>query len=580
VPAVEGASKHRAQPVVQSQTSSSSSASSDSYTVRTERKGGGRRRRRKRGESEGKVAAAALADVDSGYVNGEESSSEQNSDKEDEEDMMEDEVNDSGMEVEQEITELLIHQMNNPESVDVQFGEVAEILEQLKKNAQAEGEKQEEDTSLETEENILEEVTESQVVDKSESKECEEVVESDPKESEEIIGSLHIERKGEASTKNKKSSKKKDKKNKKKAKKDTSLVTRITEDANKTDSGLLVSDKTVPTKSIVEAEVIETNTAVTVEIHCKTDPSEPTGEAEEVTEDKAAQADAWTEVNASRKKKSHHVTFSQTVNEVESEAISSLEKETHKEVKTTRKKAIKEKEPKNVISEEATKIENHKEIQKESLTTTSTPLKEIKDLFFQDKPVEIVELVKPESMQKTPKKRTKPKTKSKRAFLSDANKANMAQTTSLRSNTLQPRREASEPAPLPFLVFQPFSSFLQEGDAGPGRVEADWQRMVAPPIGLCVPSASPRPTCPLEEQLVASRLIPRRESLEVGPTPRPVVMVREYPLPGHQLRQPAKGAIRVPGPRLQYSQGCRSGPLGVTRKVVPPLSLTQRLTVF
>lgn len=45
------------------------------------------------------MAAAALADVDSGYVNGEESSSEQNSDKEDEEDMMDDEVNDSGMEV-------------------------------------------------------------------------------------------------------------------------------------------------------------------------------------------------------------------------------------------------------------------------------------------------------------------------------------------------------------------------------------------------------------------------------------------------------------------------------------------------
>ena len=47
------------------------------------------------------MATAALADVDSGYINGEESSSEQNSDREDEEGMVEDEVIDSGMEVKQ-----------------------------------------------------------------------------------------------------------------------------------------------------------------------------------------------------------------------------------------------------------------------------------------------------------------------------------------------------------------------------------------------------------------------------------------------------------------------------------------------
>merc|ERR1712212_303375 len=79
----------RSQPVVQSQTSSSSSASSDSYAVRSERKGGGRSRRRKRGESEGKLEKvpmeAALGDVDSGYLNGEESSSEQGSEREGEE---------------------------------------------------------------------------------------------------------------------------------------------------------------------------------------------------------------------------------------------------------------------------------------------------------------------------------------------------------------------------------------------------------------------------------------------------------------------------------------------------------------
>ena len=123
VPGVPAA-RARSQPVlVQSQTSSSSSASSDSYAVRSERKGGGRRRRRKRGESEGKLEKvpmvrrhfvialfmkletfpfqeAALGDVDSGYLNGEESSSEQGSEREGEEDGQA-EITDSGMEVTQ-----------------------------------------------------------------------------------------------------------------------------------------------------------------------------------------------------------------------------------------------------------------------------------------------------------------------------------------------------------------------------------------------------------------------------------------------------------------------------------------------
>merc|ERR1712037_960860 len=74
---------------------------------------------------------AALGDVDSGYLNGEESSSEQGSEREGEEEGQA-EITDSGMEVEQEITELMIDQVTNPTPVDVQFGEVAEILEQLR----------------------------------------------------------------------------------------------------------------------------------------------------------------------------------------------------------------------------------------------------------------------------------------------------------------------------------------------------------------------------------------------------------------------------------------------------------------
>merc|ERR1711990_681095 len=73
---------------------------------------------------------AALGDVDSGYVNGEESSSEPGSEREGVDNHSE--IIDSGMEVEQDITELMIDQVTNPTLVDVQFGEVAEILEQLR----------------------------------------------------------------------------------------------------------------------------------------------------------------------------------------------------------------------------------------------------------------------------------------------------------------------------------------------------------------------------------------------------------------------------------------------------------------
>merc|ERR1712210_197711 len=59
------------------------------------------------------------------------SSSEQGSEREGEEEGQA-EITDSGMEVEHGITELLIDQVTNPTPVDVQFGEVAEILEQLR----------------------------------------------------------------------------------------------------------------------------------------------------------------------------------------------------------------------------------------------------------------------------------------------------------------------------------------------------------------------------------------------------------------------------------------------------------------
>ena len=52
------------------------------------------------------------------------------------------------------------------------------------------------------------------------------------------------------------------------------------------------------------------------------------------------------------------------------------------------------------------------------------------------------------------------------------------------------------------------------------------------------------------------RAIPRRERVEVGPVPRPVVMIREQGRMGGVLgKRSNSGAQHVPGPRLQYSAG-------------------------
>merc|ERR1719322_1094447 len=536
----------RSQPVcVQSQTSSSSSASSDSYILRTERKGGGRRRRRKRGESEKVPMEAALGDVDSGYVNGEESSSEPGSEREGVDGHSE--IIDSGLEVEQDITELMIDQVTNPTLVDVQFGEVAEILEQLRIEEEQGG--------------LIEEVEVHHCEEIDQFDDCEEVEDgsevvvtdlvSDPvlsereNEVEENQCTLMTSNadKGDIQGKSvEKGKKKKDKKKKNKKGKKASNVELVKEEKQ-------ISEAKEEEKTAVELVLVE---------------EEPLVIDEEEESDKpldiAVPTDTWTEVNISRKKKNHnnHVTFSQTV-----EALEPKE----------------EKSPVEEISHSQAVLADKTEVKKAKTKArkVTKPLEEIKDLFFHEKPVEIVELARPERGEKVPKKRIRQKAKSKRAFLSEAKRASQTSSHQLRSPGGGPETSA-----LPFLIFQPFGSFLQDqARSHEDRVEDDWRQMLAPPVGLCVQGTMARPTCPLEEQLVMQRAIPRRERVEVGPVPRPVVMIREQGRMGGVLgKRSNAGAQHVPGPRLQYSAGCRTGPLGVTRRVVPPFSLTQRLSVF
>merc|ERR1711971_440674 len=390
---------------------------------------------------------------------------------------------DSGMEVEQEITELLIDQVTNPTPVDVQFGEVAEILEQLRIG--------------ETQDVSVEDVEVNVDVDV-------EVALNEEVEEEE----------GEA-------------------KKDEKTGVEPT----------LVSGEGKPEPLVIAEDKWES-----VELF-----------------DVPVPADAWTEVNISRKKKGHnnHVTFSQTV-----EALEPKEDVTPVEESITNH------------SQEVAAEEVGEEKAKEKKVTK--PLEEIKDLFFHEKPVEIVELARPERTEKVPTKRSiRQKAKSKRAFLSDAKKASQPTSSQRRSRTAPAASTGPETSALPFLVFQPFGSFLHDQSrSAEDRVEEDWRQMLAPPVGLCVQGSLARPTCPLEEQLVMQRAIPRRERVEVGPVPRPVVMIREQARMGGMLGKRLGGVQHVPGPRLQYSPGCRTGPLGVTRRVVPPFSLTQRLSVF
>jgi len=85
----------------------------------------------------------------------------------------------------------------------------------------------------------------------------------------------------------------------------------------------------------------------------------------------------------------------------------------------------------------------------------------------------------------------------------------------------------------------------------------------------------------MEEKLVQHRVIRRRVLKESER--KPVIMVREQRMMGRGRMLGGRWwnvVHTVPGPRLQYYQGCRAGPLGVTRKVVPPLSLVRRLATL
>ena len=411
----------------------------------------------------------------------------------------------------------MIDQVTNPTPVDVQFGEVAEILEQLRIGA--------------AQDVLVEDVEVPQNEEVGDGIELVEDVVNDPHQSEhegeeETQCTMIMNNAEEVDTNAKSIEKRRKKKEKKKKSKK----------GKKASSVELVQVK----EEVVEAKK-EEKTAV--------EPALVSGEEEplviaedlEIVEllDVPVHADTWTEVNMSRKKKNHnnHVTFSQTVEALEpKEEVTPAEETSNSQVSAA-----------DQLPGEKGKIKKERKVTK--------PLEEIKDLFFHEKPVEIVELARPERTEKVPKRRIRQKAKSKRAFLSEANKAPQTTSSQRRSRTAA-AAGGPETSALPFLVFQPFGSFLHDqGRSAEERVEDDWRQMLAPPVGLCVQGSLARPTCPLEEQLVMQHAIPRRERVEVGPIPRPVVMIREQARMGGMLAKRPGGVQHVPGPRLQYSAG-------------------------
>ena len=231
----------------------------------------------------------------------------------------------------------------------------------------------------------------------------------------------------------------------------------------------------------------------------------------------------WTEVNMSKHKKKSQLNKNKNISTKQRSQV-----EHSADISTA--KSCPEETPTEVIKQDV----------KESVK----PLKEIKELFFQDKSVEIVQLAPKEVPEKSSNRKTKLKTKSKRAFLSDAKK--QQQTRSI--NDAPATKVLTKPLPLSYLVFQPLGSFLEQQGGRQEEEEQQWTRLVAPPVGLSV-RAGGSPSCPLEDDLVQQRVITRREKQEASGSPRPLVMIRD------QGRGQAQPGVQVPGPRLRYSSG-------------------------
>jgi len=590
------------------------------------------RRRKKK-----KKSAENVEDVDSGYFNGAESSSEPNS--EEELNVLKSSnkacnkgkdycKNEDNRDTEKEITNLLIKQIQNP-TIDFQFGEVQEILDELNKTK-----------SNKKEESILthvkEEINKEQVLKQSE---------FDFKVSKSLKNTssemLHV--------------------NKTNLLKDsetfeTENLESILEKPEHIKEGKEILSKAKRKKKNKKSKM-STETPINLSENAMFKSNETTQDMKP-----APSIDIWTTVGKSRKNKfSHQTTGSEDDNCAFHESQIDLEaenKENHQNClqetdtghksdesketssslevqmqdienlkKTTRGSGKKDKQKKKLKTKSnETPDDKETELSKDKNKNTSRPLEEMKELFYQEKAVEIISLQPEESSKNKSSRVEKNKSKTKKsAKMSKSPKIEEIPNKAQNDNdNLMAELMGMN---FPVLFFHPFMNFedqllqdqssqskqvnksrspkLKESSAkerihynphpmtfldpsfSPHMISDYSHLIVGGKTGLHTKKANHDEDLPresleqLEEHLVDMKVLSSQNAnLKSGKNR--VVMLRPQNLYGEakikaSKKSPAK-KTEVPGPRLKYSPVLRSGPLGVRRQVVPPSCLARRFT--
>jgi len=585
------------------------------------------RRRKKK-----KKSAEDVEDVDSGYFNGADSSSEPNS--EEEVNVLKSSnkagnrgkdycKNEKNGENEKEITNLLIKQIQNP-TIDFQFGEVQEILDELNKTK---SDKKEEIILTHVEKEISDEqvLTQSEInfkVSKSLENTSDLLVDSEHKTVEtESIKPISIKSENMKEGKQILSKAKRKKKNKK-----NKILADIT--LNSSESAMVKSEETT----------LDTETAPSTEIWTTVGKSrknkfshQATGLEDNIGAFHESQVDLEAEYKENIKNKPEET---DTVNKsFESKEINSSSEVPMKDIETldkiTRVLSKKDKQKKK-LKAKSNEIPDKKEtkIPNDEHKNISQPLEDMKELFYQEKAVEIIKL-QPEDSSKNKSSRVE-KNKSKTKKIAKMSKSpKIEEIPNKAQNDNDNLMAELMGMNFPVLFFHPFMNFedqlLQDQSShskqankskSPKLKESSVKERIhynPHPMTFLDPSFSPHMISDyshlivggktglhtkkanhdedlpresleqLEEHLVDMKVLSSQNShayLKSGKN-RVVMLRPQNPYGESRIKASKKSPAKkteVPGPRLKYSPVLRSGPLGVRRQVVPPSCLARRFT--
>jgi len=651
-----------------SQVSSSSTISCDSCQSRERVLKRKKRKKKERTETDPSQEVFSQEDVDSGYLNGGESSSsnlseldsspsaestedlfsteETNKSPQKEEDVsLENEYcennNEEAREELVEVTELLISHIENPQDVEIQFGEVQEILNDLTKDKSSKLEK-----SLQ--------VTQSNITEKSD-KECDNTL-IENKKKEKIIVPLENEIYVD--------------KDKLEAVESCDPVTVPLENEIYVDKEKLEAVESCDKmKSYVDILRNGPTEHRSQKSHKETVMTQKTEVIKETTNDRSNKNTFTISIakkqKTSKKKEKKVTKMNKTIEESSqySEIQDSLDQvelqkaieESYKwtEVKSNNKKKTIVKKTTNispVFDQETEEEQKQENIVKEEKIPTSShvkPLSEMKPLFFEEKSVEIIEKSTLISSDSHITKKSKKKKSKKVDTNLQVSKMNLKNPMIFPEDIPDMKvEELADPEGNPILFFRPFPYEGSIGNAddlqvnereleksfGPSKHQSNSEKKVVP-LRTIIPSAPhhssmlrcldlglkfpanldkkildeedcpSQPLLPMEQIWLQKMLTPGCQSSSGGSSrcckagllpsnnltaaaERKVILVRDS---NTVQRERHSSALKkettvknpeVPGPRLKYTPGCRTGQLGISRKVVPPKSIIHRLTVL